>query len=123
MLNLAGALSSLPYVAVSVSTVIAAGLLWNMLIDNPIQRAEARGGYVAIAELEAAKAQLAETKRQTEAAQEASDNFAETLRRQAQAASIKTAEQEKRNAEYQARLVALGRQCLLDDDDIRELSK
>lgn len=119
MLNLAGAIGSLPYVGI----VVAAGLFYNTLVDNPIVRAEARAGLVAVSELEAVKATLAEKTRQEGAAQAASDNFAEVIRRQAQAVSVKEAEQEKQNAAYEARLLALGRQCLLNGDDIRELSR
>lgn len=123
MFSLAGALTSLPYVALSVSTVVAAGLLWNGLVDNPSVRSEARSGYVTLAELGAAKAQLAETQRQAQAAQQANDNFAEVVRRQSQSIAAKLAEQEQKYAAYEERLKTLGRQCLLDDADIGELSR
>jgi hypothetical protein len=123
MFSLGGALTSIPYVALAVSTVVASGLLWNTLIENPSIRAEARNGYVAVAELTAAKAELAERERQAVAAIAAGNNFAAVLREQSAAMEKKASEQERLDRDYEAKLKAAGRSCLLTDADIRELSK
>lgn len=119
MLNFAGALASLPYVAV------VAAALWgyNVLVENPMIRAEARAGMVSTAELAAAKAELAERERQAAAGLAASTAFAATLQQQSAALAKETEEREKELADYAARIKAEGRSCPLSDADIRGLRK
>lgn len=117
MLNLAGAIRSLPYVL----AVAGAMYLYNVAIENPLIRAEARAGMVTTAELSAVKAELAERERQAAAGLAASVTFAETVRAQSAALAEQSAAHEKELSDYEARLKAEGRSCPLSADDVRRL--
>lgn len=119
MLSLAGALGSLPYVL----AVVGALLAYNVAIENPSIRAEARAGMVAVAELAAAKAELKERERQAAAGLAASTAFAETLRAQSAELAKEAEAHEQELADFAARLKKEGRSCALSDADIRELRK
>lgn len=119
MLSFAGALGSLPYVA----AVVAVLLGYNTLIENPMVRAEARAGMLSVAELAAAKAELAERERQAAAGLAASTAFAATLRQQSEELAREAEAHEKELADFAARIKAEGRSCPLSADDVRSLRK
>lgn len=105
-----------------IGAAIAAVIVWSALTlydrvwDDPAVAAAAREHYVREAELIAAQAQLAEYRRQVEAGNEA---LAEA-RRMAEADAIADAESNRRMeqgiAEYEKRLAAAGKSCLIDND-------
>lgn len=119
MFTIAGALGSIPYVAMALLAVYAYNGIW----ENPRIREEARAGMVAKAELSAAQSELSEQRRQAQAAIAATTAFAEALRQnEAKQREINAAEQ-KRLSEYAEQIKKQGRSCILNDDDVRELSK
>lgn len=73
-LSIGGALTSLPYLGCA----FVAALLYNTIENRSIVR-EARAGYVTEVQLATVQGQLAEVKRQADAAQKASDLFQEAL--------------------------------------------
>lgn len=106
-----------------VALALAGAALWDCLVDDPAVAAAARRGYVLTVERDAAEAELAETRRQLTVAREARDRFAIGLA-QAQAASAAHAEKlETEIAAYETELVAAGRACRLDRDDVEWLHR
>lgn len=93
---------------------------WQLDKHSAVRRAvdDALTEAVAGAKIAALEAQLAERTRQLEAGRKAAEGFAELLRqaqlREAQQAAIDATE----DAEYEAKLLAAGRGCALDIDDL-----
>ncbi len=87
------------------------------LITVPAAERQARAGYVALAEKTTAEAKAAEMERQRNAASQA---LTEAAKRQAAdeiAQQAKDAETDVAIADYEKKLAAANRQCLVDGDD------
>lgn len=114
-----GALSAWPYIALVV--VLFGG--WNMWVENPRIRKEARSGYVLEVTAAAARAELEERQRQVNAAVVATSKLKETLDKQkeADAATLEAQKQDLRD--YAAKLKTQKRSSPITQSDIDWLRK
>lgn len=119
LLNPAAILASWPYVAI----VAAALMLYNVTIENPRIRAAAKADLVNQAEAAAGKAQVAEMKRQADAAIKVAADYNEMVRKQAADLEEQSASKEKELEAWENELKASKRSCPLTADDIRRLRK
>ncbi len=117
LLNPAAILASLPYVAI----VAAAMMLYNVAWENPRIRSAARSDLVNQAEAAAGKAQVAELKRQADAAIKVAADYNEMIRKQAADLEEQSASKEKELEAWENELKASKRSCPLTADDIRRL--
>jgi len=102
---------------------VAAMLLLNTFVRDPLIRAEARKGYVLEAQVTALEAQLAEKQRQLAAGQKAAGEYQVQLQTARVEEQTRAEQVEKEIADYEKKLAEAGRACVLDGDDIDWLSK
>lgn len=119
LLNPAAILASWPYVAI----VAAALMLYNVVIENPRIRTAAKADLVNQAEAAAGKAQVAEMKRQADAAIKVAADYNEMVRKQAADLEEQSASKEKELEAWENELKTSKRSCPLTADDIRRLRK
>lgn len=101
--------------AAAVLIALVAGFnVWLINHDHAVKAA-----LVQFYEAKATEAAAAEQKRQAAAAKAAADNFQKQLTETAAAQAKAQADLEKGIAQYEARLVAAKRACLLDDSDLQ----
>jgi hypothetical protein len=94
---------------------IASVFFWLVII--PIERNDARRGYVAEARATAAEAKAAKIERERKADQIVIDAYQVQLKN-ARAAEVEKVEQhEQEIADYESKLSAAGRSCRIDGDD------
>ncbi len=117
--GLRGALVATAAVAFTASSLA----LYDRAIDDPAVARVARLEFVARAELEAAKARLAEAERQRDAGAQALEEFRQRFAAQEQVERAEDARHEKEIADYEKKLAAQGRGCVLDDGDIEFLRR
>lgn len=115
------------YVAIGGVIGILIGVMlmngYNRFIGHPSVAAEARLGYVLLAERTALETKLAVETKRREAAERISDNHAKALAVATQQIQEDMARLEQENADYEARLNDAGRRCELNADDINWLRK
>ena len=116
-LLLRGGLSALPWVF----TALAIAGLWNIAIENPRIRRDARSGCIAEATLSAAEATIAEMQRQRDAAVQVADRFRADAQEAVAAHMAERLELEERIADYEKRRAGEGRSCPLTPADLDEL--
>ncbi len=117
--GLRGALVAAAAVTLTASTLA----LYDRAIDDPAVARGARREFVARAELVAAKAKLAEAERQRDAGAQALEEFRRRLAVEQQVERAEDARHEKEIADYEKKLAAQGRGCVLDDGDIEFLRR
>lgn len=107
-------------VAFTAGVVAGVGLfsLYDIAIDDPGVRREARAGYVARAEMIAIEAELEEMRRQRDAIAAWRDRYAKALARAEQERADLERIRERERADYAGELERAGRACLLDRADI-----
>lgn len=93
-------------------------VLWNVAIDNPRVRNDARQAYVAIALLEAEQAKSAELERQRNAGAIAFEEYRKRLAAVELADKADDARHEAEIAKYEQKLAEAGRSCALDSSDV-----
>ncbi|MFK4060717.1 hypothetical protein [Brucella anthropi] len=98
-------------------------LSFNLLIHDPSIRREARQGYVLEAQKIALEAKLAERDRQIKAGQLVIESYQEQLRNARKAEQERIEQTEQEIADYEKKLAAAGRSCLLNSDDIEWMRK
>lgn len=109
--------------AAAVALTSSAWTLYDRTIDDPAVARAARSEYVARAELEAAKARLAEVERQRDIGAQALEEYRRRLAAYEQVEAAEDARHELEIAENEKRLQAAGRSCVLDDADIEFLRR
>lgn len=119
MFSLGGALSAAPYVVLT----FAAMLAYDRMVDDPAVAAKARQGYVQESESAALRAQVAELKRQRDAAEKAAAQWAEQLERQQLVEDAQEREREAERADLAARLASGGRSCPIGPDELKWLQR
>lgn len=118
MIALVGGLSGIiRMAAASVATAVLAYAV-TYLIIVPLERADARRGYVVIAEKTAAEAEAAELRRQRNAASQSLDEYRKRLAVSEASEEQANARMEKENAENETALKNRGRSCFADADDV-----
>lgn len=109
--------------ALRLAAGVAAGIGFAYLVIVPLERSDARRGYVLQAQVEAAEAKLAEVQRQVDAGQIVIESY-QTILKNARAKDAVEDEQFARDRrDFEAKLVAAGRGCQLDSSDLDWLSK
>lgn len=98
-------------------------LSFNLLINDPSIRREARQGYVLEAQKIALEAQLAERDRQIKAGEFVISAYQEQLSNARAAEQARSEQSEQEIAAYEKRLADEGRACRLDRADIDWLRK
>jgi hypothetical protein len=116
---LVGALAAWSYIAL----VAVLFTMWNMWIENPRIREEARGGYVLEVSAVAAKAELDERMRQANAAILATNMLKATIDKQKAEDDATLDAKRKDLQDYAAKLKADKRSCPLTGADIDWLRK
>lgn len=96
---------------------IASAFYWLIII--PIERNNARRGYVVEARATAAEAKLLESQRQINAGQIVIASYQEIAKNDRARDAEAAASSEKRISDYEKLLQAAGRRCDLNADDIR----
>lgn len=118
-------LSLLDYLKIGAG--LAAGIVlmlgFNALIHDPMIEREARQGYVFEAQKIALEMQLAERDRQIKAGQMVIESYQEQLRNARRAEQERNEQTEQEIADYEKKLAAAGRSCLLNSDDIEWMRK
>lgn len=102
-------------VRMAMGAALASAVCW--LIVVPMERADARGGYVLEVRAQAAEAKANELQRQYEAGQVVISAYQDQLRNARAKQAVEDAEDEKRIADYEKQLATAGRSCALDDAD------
>jgi uncharacterized protein YlxW (UPF0749 family) len=118
MITLLGGLSGMIRIAVG---AVAAGILAyaiTYLIIVPLERADARRGYVILAEKTALASQLAEERRQRLAGAQALEEHRKRLAVSLASEDQANARLEKEIAENEKAVDAAGRACRADDADL-----
>ncbi|MRG53985.1 hypothetical protein GF108_00095 [Phyllobacterium sp. SYP-B3895] len=93
------------------------------LVIIPIERNDARRGYVAEAQATAAEAKADKIERERRADQIVIDAYQVKLKNTRAAEAEKVEQHETKIADYEAKLKAAGRSCLVDDADRNWLLK
>lgn len=97
---------------------IAIGVGFSYLVIVPLERADARAGYVQEDRALAAEAKSAELARQVEAGNIVVASYQEVLKNARAKDAVNDAELEKGRVEFEAKLKAAGRDCGLTADDL-----
>ncbi|QKV20225.1 hypothetical protein [Oricola thermophila] len=108
--------------AIAFAAGVTAGIglfsLYDISIDDPGVRREARAGYVARAEMIALEAELEELRRQRDAIAAWRDRYAVALARAEKERADLERIRESERVNYAGELERAGRACLLDRTDI-----
>lgn len=107
--------------AATASAVLGAAHVYNTMFDNPAVVREARAGFVLQAERDALLAQVAEMRRQRDAADRAHADFLTWVDQIERDAEARTEQLEKEIDEYEQKLAEDGRACYLNRADIEWL--
>jgi hypothetical protein len=97
---------------------IAIGIAFSYLVIVPLERRDARAGYVQEDRALAAEAKSAELQRQVEAGNIVVASYQEVLKNARAKDAVDDAELEKGRAEFEAKLKAAGRDCGLTAGDL-----
>lgn len=119
MWALVGGLSGLARMAIGGFVVFA--ICYFVII--PLERSDARKGYVLLAEKTAAEAQAAELRRQINATAQSLEEHRRRLAAAEVADQQQTEEREREIAAYEIRLDQASRRCVLDRDDVEFLRR
>ncbi|WLR91019.1 hypothetical protein [Shinella zoogloeoides] len=106
--------------------IVLSSLVWiayNQFVGYPAAAEEARQGYVVLSEKVALEAKVAIEQKRRETAEIISRKHAEALEKADALNNAEKSRLEQENAEYEARLEAVGRRCELDGADIDWLRK
>lgn len=104
--------------AVRLAAGIAAGIALAYLTIVPLERADARRGYVQEAKVIAAEARADELTRQVEAGKIVSASYQEILKNRREKDAADDAQFAKERSEFEAKVKAAGRACGLDASDL-----
>ncbi|MBZ9894255.1 hypothetical protein LB545_07845 [Mesorhizobium sp. BR1-1-6] len=109
--------------ALRLAAGVAAGVGLAYLTIVPLERADARRGYVQEDRAISAEAKLAEVQRQVSAGQVVIASYQEILKNARAKDAADDAQFAKDRKEFEAKLAAAGRSCGLDSGDLDWLSK
>lgn len=106
----------LSYIMIAVGAAL--GIAFSYLVIVPLERRDARSGYVVEARATAAEAKSAELARQVAAGKLVAESYQEILKNARAKDAENDAQLAKDRAEFEAKLKAAGRGCGLDASDL-----